>query len=630
MQQFRRFTEGALGKFFMVLITLPFVIAGFYGYSASGGGADQIAKVGNTVISKNVLSNEIQSSRQQIRQSNPELDLDMISQFINPSVVLDGLINNALLDQAAESARIVTPQEQVLRELVAVPLFQDANGNFSRELFNSYVARLGYSPNGFIQYLQTQAAREQLKGAYTLTDFATSAEFDTQVALASQTRSVVYTRVALDSLKETVSADSEDVKNWYEQNKSLYMRPAQIRLSWVEINPDNYVVEATAEQLEHAYQARKAAIEKAALDSQTRQISDIFIATGDERDLAEAKQLADELAKQLQDGADFSALAQSHSDDPVSAAKGGQMGWLTRDALPEDMSKPAFALQAGEVSAPIQTADGYHLLKVTKINSPSQALDEDSIRKQVESEYADQEKLRQISEDSNLLADLAYEHSDLVEPANQLNLPVQTTDWFDPLHPSGFAATPAVASVLQNDEVMSEGENSSLLNLGDNRFAVVRLEDRRSEALLPFNEVSERVANDYATEQASQKVAALKEIAADKASADDVSKAWHSDVETLSALKRNDNRLPADVVEAIFDLPPAASGTPLVLTDSQGNLVAVWITDIGQGEGVPDEFRAFAVSQMALANGQHDYQAYVNWLRTQTKIKISEDKLNSL
>lgn len=260
----------------------------------------------------------------------------------------------------------------------------------------------------------------------------------------------------------------------------------------------------------------------------------------------------------------------------------------------------------------------------------NQATDDESIRKQVASEYADQEKLRQISADSNLLADLAYEHSDLTEAANELGLTIHTTEWFDPLNPVGLAENPVVAEVLTDDEVMIEGENSSLLNLGDNHFVVVRLDDKRKEAQLAFSEVKDTVANDYAIELASRKAAALKDAVSDEASMDDVAKAWETGIETAAALRRNDTRLDEDIVAQVFELPPQASDRPVLLTDSAGNLIAVQITAIGQDDPIPEEFKHFALSQLAVSYGKRDFQSYIGWLRTQAKINISEDKLNSL
>lgn len=628
MQEFRRFTEGTLGKVLLAVITLPFVVAGFYGYFAGGAGADQVAKVGDVSITTNALGNEVQSARQQMRQSNPQLDVDLLARFITPQMVLQGMISNALLEQAAADAGMVVSQTAISREIVSAPAFHDDQGKFSEEMFKQQLARLGYTPAGFIAMLQTQTVRNQLQSAFTLTDFALPSELVTQQQLSGQTRDVSYAEVSLAKLAAAVPANEADVKAFYESHKQDYRRPAEVRIQWVEIDPASYHLEITPEQVETEYQAQKQSLEAQAASNEERRVSDIFVAINKDRNADQAKAAAEQLIQQAQQGASFASLASSHSDDPVSAKKGGDLGWLMKDALPDDMGKAVFALAKGAVSAPIKVEDGYHVLKVEdsrNLSIPSLT----GMKAEIERNLRQQALLSRTSNDSSKLGDLAYEHQDLVEPAAQLKLAIQTSDWFDPAQPTGFAAAPKVREALQDDAVASRGQNSQLLDLGDNHYAVVHLLDRREATDLPFADVKAKVEQQYRTKQAQDRLAALEEAAGKSADLAAIAAAWNVKVESITGLKRQDARLAADVVTGIFDLPPRSSAKPALLRDQAGNLLAVALTSVRQGE-VQAAGEAGLLSQMGAMKGQESFRSYLSWLRSTSEITINEERLKTI
>lgn len=629
MQEFRRFTEGTLGKVVLVVITLPFVVAGFYGYFSSGAGADQVAKVGDATISMTALSSEVQTQRQRVRQSNPSVDLDMLARFVSPQMVLQGMVNNALLGQAAIDAHMVVSQKQISHEIVAAPSFHDEQGKFSETLFQQQIGRMGYTPASFIAALQTQAVRNQVQGAYSLTDFALPHEWQTLRQLSSQTRDLAYTQVSLADTAAAVTPTDADTKAFFDAHKNDYMRPPQVRIEWVEIQPSNYQIKISAEQIDKEYQARKQMLEASTAQNQERRLGDIFIAINQQRNADQAKAAAEDIVAKLKQGGDFSALAKAHSDDSITAKKGGDLGWLMQAALPEDMGKTVFALNKGEVSAPIKTDSGYHVMTVEAIKS--QAMPSlDSMRADIETTIRKQELLSKISTDSSKLSDLAYEHSDLSVPAEKLGLQIRTSDWFAINQPSGFAANPKVQTALKDAGVQSQGQNSQLIDLGDNHYAVIHVSDHRDAAQLDFADVKTQVEQQMKVAQAQAQLAALKEAAAKAADIDAVAAAWHSKVTQLDALKRQDSRIAPDVLAQVFDLPPVASTQPQIISDAQGNLWALAVTQVTQGaDHANSNQQRMELAQMGAMQGQQSFRSYVSWLRSSAEITINADKLKT-
>lgn len=628
MQEFRRFTEGTLGKVLLALITLPFVVAGFYGYFSGGAGADQVAKVGDTSITTSALSNEVQAARQQMRQSNPQLDIDMLARFISPPMVLQGMVSNALLEQAAGDAGMVVSQTEISREIVAAPAFHDDQGKFSQDLFKQQLARMGYTPAGFISMLQTQTVRNQLQAAYVLTDFALPGELQQQQQLSGQTRNLSYVEVSLSQLANSIPATEADMKAYYDNHTQDYRRPAEVRIQWVTIDPAEYKIQISAEQVEAEYRAQKQSLEAQAASNEERKVADLFVAITKERGADKAKAAAAALVEQARQGGDFAALAREHSDDPVTAKKGGELGWLMKDALPEAMGQAVFALNAGEISDPIKTDDGYHVLKVEdKRNQSIPSLA--GMKASIEKTLHDQELLSRITNDSSKLGDLAYEHQDLVEPAAQMKLTIQTSDWFDPAQPVGFAATPKVQQALQDDAIMSRGQNSQLLDLGDNRYAVIHLLDRREAENLPFAEVRAEVEKHYKLQQAQARLAALEKSTDRAGDIHSVAAAWGNKVNELEGLKRQDTRLAADMVASVFDLPPATGTKPTLLRDAAGNLWAVVLTAVQQGATSTEDASALLM-QMGAMQGQESFRTYLSWLRSTGKVTINDERLKTI
>lgn len=115
----------------------------------------------------------------------------------------------------------------------------------------------------------------------------------------------------------------------------------------------------------------------------------------------EAKEKADSLLKKLRDGADFAEIAKENSDCST-AAKGGDLGYFTRQMLPEPFTTPVFAMKVGEISEPIEVQNMYHIVKLEDRKEPrTVSLEEEKDKivvylKRIETGKAVQEKIKQL------------------------------------------------------------------------------------------------------------------------------------------------------------------------------------------------------------------------------------------
>jgi parvulin-like peptidyl-prolyl isomerase len=184
-------------------------------------------------------------------------------------------------------------------------------------------------------------------------------------ALSRAVRTILLQRQLLDEAK---SAEWE--KKPETQALLARVRDAAIAESFLEsvtAIPPDYPSDAEITAL---YDTRKDSLR---LPTQYR-LAQIFIASAEDK--ANAKSEADALAKQVKSG-DFAALAKANSDEPVSAAKGGEVGWLAEDSIQPAIRKALSGAGKDAIAGPIELGDGFYFVKILDLREPRTAtLDE--------------------------------------------------------------------------------------------------------------------------------------------------------------------------------------------------------------------------------------------------------------
>ena len=297
--------------------------------------------------------------------------------------------------------------------------------------------------------------------------------------------------------------------------------------------------------------------------------------------------------------------------------------------------KAAFALKPGEVSEPVQTAFGLHLIKLLEVK-PGNIKPFAEVADQVKSELKKQKVESQFYEKAETLANLTFEHPDSLQPAaDALGIPVQTSDWFGRDGGPGIADNPRVVETAFADDVLNVGNNSEVLELGTNHYLVLRVDEHHTPTPKTLDQVrgeihhtlKTRETQRLARELGEKLAAAMRGGQQPDAVAAQEQLTWHPPI----GLKREDPAVPSAIAHIAFTLPKPTGGHPSIAGTELpgGDYAVVMVTEVAEGKPAKAsaaQRRAFATT-LARGKGRNDYEAFGDGLRAAAEVVVHRDNL---
>lgn len=637
MQEFRRFVKGPIGKVLLVAIILPFVISAFYGYFTGGNQGDTVAEVNGNPISKRQLDARVRQYRQAMKRQRPNLDSSMLERFINPSMVLQGMVTNELLFDYAKQSGMAVAEEQTARKIRSQQAFRNENGEFSRQIFEQRLRTAGISPGAYVENLKRQILQNQVRTGFQETAFGLPGELARRYRLREQTRDLRYVLTRPSELISGYSVDDAAVKKYYRKHSDQFMQPPRFKLAYVELSPEDYRdrIKVTEEDIRREYEARKQAGTLTGRARQGREARHILLKTGDQRSEKEALARAMELRQRIKEGASFADVARRNSEDAATADRGGSLGTVRKGDLPSSLEEALFSLDPGQVSEPVVTDAGVHLIKRGESDKNAKTPSLADKREEIARELLQGRIQSRLTEDASRLDQLAFEHTDLQTPAEKLDLEIQKTDWFTLDNPKGIATNAAVREAMQTPEVRDDGQNSELLEVGKRRL-VIRIADRKPEQPHPLAEVADQIRSRIKQQRARQALDRQAETVRQQlekgAGLERIATRLERSVETAKDVRRNARQPSTKMVKRAFSLPRpgdgGASGPELVrLADGGLGVVAVTGVTDGEPSQMSEKERTQALSRLERTQGRQTLRSLIAWLRAEGKVDIKEKVL---
>ncbi len=622
LQSIRDNSKGIVAKIIVGLIAVTFALFGVESLVSLTGGSNAPATVnGEEISERDVLQGADLQRRQLLTQMGENADPTLLDDNLIRKAVLDGLIEQEVLRQSAVNQDMTISDQQLDQLIVSTPDFQ-VDGQFNRQQYEAVLRNAGFSPLLYKQLLLKDKLIEQERAGYVLSAFTLEDEAEQVVALDRQTRDFAVITLSAEDYKAQQNVTAEDISAYYEDNKSDFMTEEQVVIEYLLLNKQDLrgEIEIDEAELQSQFDQRLAAFQA----QEERQISHILIELGDDEAAAEAK--ANALYAQLQGGADFAELARAESDDPGSADAGGDLGVYFQGMIPGAFDDTVNDLGEGELSAPVRTDFGYHLVKVNSITNsepPSfeslkAQLTDEQLANKVESLYV--ERLEQ-------LADLTFSAGDLQDPSEELQLEIMTAPAFGRNGGTDeLTSNPRVLRQAFDQELIQDGINSTPIELDSGRTMVLRVK----EHIRPRQEAEDEVAAVIRTRLIDQSASdALQsdinsELAKLRNGAERTS-IQGADWVVADQVNRANREQQPQVVQQVFKMAQpsgeAATYSSLDLLDGNKAIIALTKVNDADIDALSEEERAAMQVMLAQRIGQFDYQALLDARRAAAEIE---------
>ncbi|MRJ22684.1 peptidylprolyl isomerase [Pseudomonas haemolytica] len=621
LQNIRDNSQGWIAKTIIGIIVALMAFTGIEAiFQASGNNKQDVAKVNGEEITQTELSQAVDMQRRQLMQQlGKDFDASLLDEKLLRDAALKGLIDRKLLLQGAADSKFGFSEAALDQVILQTPEFQ-VDGKFNAERFDQVVRQLGYSRMQFRQMLTQEMLIGQVRAGIAGSGFVTDAEVLAFARLEKQTRDFATVNIKADPA--AVKLTDDEVKAYYDQHAKEFMTPDQVVIDYLELKKSSFFDQVTVkdDELQAAYEKETANL------AEQRRAAHILIEVNDKVTEAQAKAKIEEIQARLAKGEKFEALAKEFSQDPGSANNGGDLGFAGPGVYDPDFETALYGLKQDQVSVPVRSAFGWHLIKLLGVEAPevpSFASLKDKLTRELKTQQVEQ----RFVEATKQLEDAAFEASDLAQPASDLKLTVHTSAPFGREGGEGVAANRAVVTAAFSPEVLDEGANSSAIELDPETIIVLRAKEHLKPAQLPLENVAAAIRTQMTKERASaaakahadELIASLRE---GKTALDQPvdGQAW----KVVEAATRGQESIDPAVLQALFRMPkPAAKDKPTFTTVTlrDGSLVLVRLNGVNEAAAPTDEEKAQYRRFLASRVGQQDFAAYRKQLETQADIK---------
>ena len=627
LERIREGSQGPWAMAIIALIVLSFVFAGVGSYLTSSG-TTAVATVNGEEISAQELERAYQNQRAQMESQYGESIAQLFSseQYLADfrRNVLDRLIAEKLIQQQATDMGLRVSDKQIRETITQMPEFQ-FGGQFDNERFQAILRQNGFQAADFRDYLRVQMTQNQLAAALTNSSFALDGEVQQANALQRQTRDAKYVLVSSDEFAGSIEVTDADVEAFYNNNIASFDTDEQVKLAYVKLSVDDLKdrVSVDEEAVRTYYENNLGSYGK----EEERRVSHILIEAGDDADAAKAK--AESLKAELNNGADFAALAEANSDDTFSAENGGDLDFITPEMMDPAFDEAAFALQnVGDVSDVVETEFGFHIIKLTDLKE-AQVKSFDEVAGEIRDTLLYDAAMEKYFELQNTLAEIAFEVPDTLEDAaNAVDLPVQESVVFSRNTAPADLSFPGLLDVAFSSELIDEGLNSDIIELDDETVVVARVIEHQPQRTQSLEEVREGIEASVKAEKSkeaaeawafdiAQKVRAGESVESELA---EKSVSW----ETATAVPRAGGTLARALVDTLFSLALEGEDKVDVATTVNGDVAVVMLENVNAAPELENELGESLKQRLAQVQGQRVYQQYIDALRANAEVTISQ------
>ena len=467
-------TKGWLAYVIVGLITIPFALFGISQYF-TGASNVVVASINDDEISKEEFLSEFNPQKRRLQQKLDE-KYDIEFDAVLKQSIINQMVDRRLLNQLAEKMSRATTATELNTIIQSNELFAD-QGKFSIDKYKQLLRLNGYTPAKYESIKAQELTQNQVK--YNLLDsaFVLPSQLSRLHQLYDQQRKFSYIQLDAKDYIAKVNVDAQSVKDYFNNQKDSFFAPEQVKVQFVELSLAEIAkkVSINDDDLFNFYE-----------DEQTR------FTTDEERQaqhiLIDDEKTAIEVLSLLNKGGDFAKLATKYSQDQGSKDSAGDLGFFTRGVMVGAFEDSAFTMTEGELSGLIKSEFGFHIIRLNKIKL-GEVKPFDQVKSELIELYTQSQAQKDLYNLTEQMANLAYE-ANLEELAGQMNLQLQTTDFFNR---QNAQINPKMLKAAFSNVVLNANENSEVLELGDDRYVVLHLKEKLAQRQKTFNEVESEI-----------------------------------------------------------------------------------------------------------------------------------------
>ncbi|WP_153100342.1 SurA N-terminal domain-containing protein [Paraburkholderia hayleyella] len=620
-----------LMMFMLILVIVPglgFVgIQGFRGFFDDSG---NVAQVNGYKITRAEYDNSMRQQLDRARQMlGAQFDLKTFNTPEHRQQVLDAMVMQRVLADETLRLHLTASDAAVRRALLSDPFIaslKNPDGSIDLERYKQVLAAQGMTPEQYDASVRYSLAQQQLPSSIQSSAFTSKTLAQHLIELAEQQREVQSLMFRASDYLAKVQPTEAQLQAYYDAHRADFATPATATIQYLVLSP---------EVLAASVQPTEADLKKYYDDNLARfrtpgevRASHILIAAAKDASAADkekARQQAEKVLAELKaHPGQFAQIAEKQSQDPGSAAKGGDLGYFGRGMIAggKAFDDAAFSLKKDEISGIVQSDFGYHIIKVTEVKPPvTQPFAE--VKGAIAHDLKTQHAAKRFTDSADSFTSMVYEQAKSLQPAaDKFKLPLQTAV-VTPKPNAALAATsplnnPQFLEAIFSDDAVKNRNNIQAIDLGNNTLISARVSDFKAAAIPSFAALKDSVRQKVITQQAAE--LAAKDGAA-RLAVLQKSQATTGFAPALKVSRNNPQGLPETSMSAIYKASaehlPVYTGVDL---GAQGYVI-YRVNAVLPGAAMTPERLTAAQQQVAQVHAQSELEAYLDALRQRAKVK---------
>lgn len=530
-------------------------------------------------------------SEAQRRFAEAGMDIPAEQQQAMQERLLDSLVLRKLISERMRRQNFRVSDEAVLARWRDDPQLQ-TDGKFDRSKAIMFMQANGLTEQEWQEQTRQELLTSQLQQGIGGSYFLTRAEQQRLFNLENEEREVQYLQLPADKFAGNEPIDEAAIKAYYDKNNDRFMSTESVALDYAELRLEQLAsqVVPTDADLQKLYDENRAQYVR----DESRRARHIVIGVNEGEDEAAALKKAEAIAAEARSGKDFGELAKKHSTDPT-ANQGGDLGFVLKRDFPGPIGDTLFSMKVGDVSAPVKSQFGFHILKLEEIQA-QEVRPFAEVRAELEAQYRTTQSADLFTErEEQINTLLGKGDNDLDKIARELGLTTGSVAQF--LRGGGgepLGSSPELQERVFSDDVLNQGRIGGPVALGDDRLVVFKVREHRKAEVKPLPEVRDEIIALLRQERGTAAAKAAAEAALKRLEGgekiEEVARSLGVTAEPSRFVGRGDPSIPADLRTAVFEAP-RPSGAPVTrmatLDDGSSALFVLTRTRVADASGNP-------------------------------------------